>query len=305
VLPRNSPAQVRRVLTRFGLPENARIKLRFNGVGKSLLPVDRPVDVTLLLSGYLALQDPARRSDIEMMAQYAETASDKAALTALSSEDPGSIACYRDEVLAKNRSEVDLLEDYPSCKLPFNLFVELVAALKPRLFSISSSPLVAAADASITVGVVEGPARSGHGLYRGVATGYLAGLAKGAEAECFIRSPSIAFYPPADPATPMIMIGAGTGVAPYRGFLQARAGNKERGHKLGPAMLFHGCRNRARDHLYAEEFEAMARAGVVELEPAYSRPETGAKCYVQHRVSERRDRVWELIRAGRGGLRLR
>jgi cytochrome P450 / NADPH-cytochrome P450 reductase len=298
VLPRNSPAQVRRVLTRFGLPENARIKLRFNGVGKSLLPVDRPVDVTLLLSGYLALQDPARRSDIEILAQYAETASDNAALTALSSEDPGSIARYRDEVLAKNRSLVDLLEDYPSCKLPFNLFVELVPALKPRLFSISSSPLVATADASNTVGVVEGPARSGHGLYRGVATGYLAGLAKGAEAECVIRSPSIAFYPPADPATPMIMIGAGTGVAPYRGFLQARAGNKERGHKLGPAMLFHGCRNRARDHLYTEEFEAIARAGVVELEPAYSRPETGAKCYVQHRVSERRDRVWELIEQG-------
>ena len=45
-------------------------------------------------------------------------------------------------------------------------------------------------------------------------------------------------------------------------------------------MLSHGCRNRARDHLYAEEFEAMARTGVVELEPAYSRPETGAKCYV-------------------------
>jgi cytochrome P450/NADPH-cytochrome P450 reductase len=96
----------------------------------------------------------------------------------------------------------------------------------------------------------------------------------------------------------MIMVGAGTGVAPYRGFLQARAAMKARGEPVGPAMLFHGCRNRALDHIYADEFEAMARAGVVELEAAYSRPDTGAKCYVQHRLSERRDRVWELVQQG-------
>jgi cytochrome P450 / NADPH-cytochrome P450 reductase len=298
VLPRNAPSQVARVLARFGLPERAQVRIRHNGVGKSFLPADRPIDVNLLLSGYLAIQDPARRSDIEVLADYAEAPAERAQLAALAGDDPAAIARYRDDVLARNRSLIDLLEDFPSCKLPFNLFVELVPILKPRYFSISSSPLVSAAEASITVGVVEGPARSGHGLYRGVASAYLSALAKGDEAECFIHAPSIAFFPPADATTPMIMIGAGTGVAPFRGFLQARVAMKARGDKVGPALLFHGCRNPAHDHIYADEFTAMARAGVVELEPAYSRPETGVKCYVQHRLAERRDRVWQLIEQG-------
>ena len=61
VLPRNSPDVVRRVLKRFGLPEAAHVRIRFNGIGKSFLPVDRPIDLNLLLSGYLALQDQAKR----------------------------------------------------------------------------------------------------------------------------------------------------------------------------------------------------------------------------------------------------
>ncbi len=298
VLPRNSPEVVRRVLTRFRLPQNAHVRIRFNGLGKSFLPVDRPVDLNLLLSGYLALQDPARRSDIEMLADYTEVPAEKAAIVALSGDGPDATARYRDDVLGKNRSLLDLLEDYPSCKLPFNLFVEVVPTMRPRYFSICSSPLLARDEASITVGVVEGPARSGHGLYRGVASAYLAGSQKGAAVECFIRPPSIPFRPPEDPTVPMIMIGAGTGIAPYRGFLQARAAMKLRGQTVGPALLFQGCRHPAQDHIYADEFAAFAQAGVVELEPAYSRPDTGDKCYVQHRLAQRRDRFWELIEQG-------
>ncbi|MFO1100483.1 MAG: flavodoxin domain-containing protein [Xanthobacteraceae bacterium] len=73
VLPRNSIAQVRRVLTYFGLPENAQTRIRFNSVGKSFLPVGRIMPITLLLSGYLALQDVATRSDVEVLADYAES----------------------------------------------------------------------------------------------------------------------------------------------------------------------------------------------------------------------------------------
>ena len=121
---------------------------------------------------------------------------------ALSADGPEATARYRDDVLARNRSLLDLLEDHPSCKLPFNLFVELVPTMRPRYFSISSSPLLSREEASITVGLVEGPARSGHGVYRGVASGFLAGVEKGAAVECFIRPPSIAFRPPEDPTIP-------------------------------------------------------------------------------------------------------
>src|SRR5262245_45364783 len=79
VLPRNDPAQVDRVLTRFGLPRDAQVKLRSNAVGKVFLPVERPVSLSLLLSGYLALQDAAKRSDIEVLADYTEAPAQKAA----------------------------------------------------------------------------------------------------------------------------------------------------------------------------------------------------------------------------------
>lgn len=298
VLPRNSIAQVRRVLTYFGLPENAQTRIRFNGVGKSFLPVDRVMPITLLLSGYLALQDVATRSDVEVLADYAESPADKAALAALCGEDADSTARYRDEVFSRNRSLIDLLEDFPSCKLPLNLFVELVPILKPRYYSISSSPLVSPSQLSITVAVVEGKARSGHGDYRGVASSYLAGLAEGAEVACFVRPPSIPFFPPDDPARPIIMVGAGTGIAPFRGFLQARAAAKARGNSVGPALLVQGCRNAAQDQIYADEFAAMERDAVVTLAPAFSRPDTGEKCYVQHRLAADRDRVWGLIEQG-------
>lgn len=298
ILPRIGAEQVRRVLAYFGLPETAQMQIRFNGSGKSFLPVDRPLPITLLLSGYLSLQEAAKRSDLEVLAEYAENPTDKAALRGLGADDPDGVARYHAEIVAKNRSLIDLLEDYPSCKLPFNLFIELVPILKPRYYSVSSSPLINPTMMSITVAVVEGPARSGHGIYHGTGSGYLAALAAGAEVECFIKPPSIPFYPPASPTTPMIMVGAGTGIAPFRGFLQARAARKARGDKVGPALLFQGCRNANQDHIYADEFAAFARDGVVALEPAYSRPDTGEKQYVQQRLAARRDRVWELIEQG-------
>jgi cytochrome P450 / NADPH-cytochrome P450 reductase len=300
VLPHNGPAQIDRVLARFGLAKDAHVRIRSNAVGKPFLPVDRPVPLSLLLAGYLALQDVAKRSDIEVLVDYTEVPAEKAALAAFCGDDPESVARYREHVLAKNVSLIDLLDEFPSCSLPFNLFVELAPPLKPRYYSISSSPLVAPSECSITVAVVEGKAHSGRGTYRGVASGYLAGLAPGTAVECFVRRPSVPFFPPASSATPMIMVGAGTGVAPYRGFLQARAAMKARGDVVGEAMLFHGCRHPAQDHIYADELTAFARAAVVELEPAYSRPDAGDKCYVQHRIAARAERVWELI--GRGAV---
>jgi cytochrome P450/NADPH-cytochrome P450 reductase len=94
------------------------------------------------------------------------------------------------------------------------------------------------------------------------------------------------------------MVGAGTGIAPFRGFLQARAATKARGSSVGPALLFQGCRNAAQDQIYADEFAAMERDAVVTLAPAFSRPDTGEKCYVQHRLAADRDRVWGLIEQG-------
>jgi cytochrome P450/NADPH-cytochrome P450 reductase len=93
------------------------------------------------------------------------------------------------------------------------------------------------------------------------------------------------------------MIGPGTGLAPFRGFLQERAARKAQGHNLGPAMLFFGCRHPDQDFLYADELKAFAASGITELHTAFSRSES-PKTYVQDLVAAQRERVRSLIDNG-------
>ncbi len=93
------------------------------------------------------------------------------------------------------------------------------------------------------------------------------------------------------------MIGPGTGLAPFRGFLQERAARKAKGATLGPAMLFFGCRHPEQDFLYADELKAFAADGITELYTAFSRAD-GPKTYVQHLVAAEKDKVWQLIEQG-------
>jgi cytochrome P450/NADPH-cytochrome P450 reductase len=96
---------------------------------------------------------------------------------------------------------------------------------------------------------------------------------------------------------PIIMVGPGTGLAPFRGFLQERAALKANGASLGPAMLFFGCRHPDQDFLYADQLKAFAADGIIELHTAFSRSE-GPKTYVQNLVAAQKERIWSLIEKG-------
>jgi cytochrome P450 / NADPH-cytochrome P450 reductase len=226
------------------------------------------------------------------------TSEEKEKLLSLGGDDPDAVARYREEVLHKNVSLLDLLEEHRSCALPFNIYLELVPPLKPRYYSISSSPLVDPEKCSITVGVIDAPARSGRSEYRGICSSYLAQQPVGGVIECFVRPPSTPFVPPEDPSTSMIMVAAGTGLAPFRGFLQDRARVKKEGKRVGPSMLFFGCRNPQQDYIYQEELEEFAREGVTALECAFSRLEGQPKTYVQNRIEAQQEDIWPLVEGG-------
>ena len=194
---------------------------------------------------------------------------------------------------------LDLLEEFRACELPFNIYLELVPQLKPRYYSISSSPLVDPHVCSITVGVIEGPARSGRGRYQGVCSSYLAGLPEGSVVEGFVRPPSTPFLPPEDSTTPMVMVAAGTGLAPFRGFLQERAAIKhQQGREVGPSLLFFGCRDPQQDFIYRDELQQYARDGITKLECAFSRLEGQPKMYVQDSLEAHHEEVWSSIEQG-------
>jgi len=297
-MPRNSPEQVRRAAARFGLSPDARIRLRRPGGEKTQLPVDQPIQVGELLAAYFDLQEAATRAQIGVLAEHNECPPEKTRLLALSGSDPESAAHYRAEVLDKHKSLLDLLEEFPAVTLAFPRLLELLPPMRPRYYSISSSPLKAGGQASLTVAVLNGPALSGRGTYAGVCSNYLAGLEAGSQIYAFVSNPNSPFRLPADSSRPIILIGPGTGLAPLRGFLHERAAQQARGEKIGPSLLFTGCRHPEHDFIYADELRALEAAGVTRLYPSFSRAPGQPKRYVQNEIEARQDELWPLLENG-------
>jgi cytochrome P450 / NADPH-cytochrome P450 reductase len=297
VVPRNDPALVDSVARRFGFLPADQVRLQVAEGRRAQLPVGDAVSVGRLLTEFVELQQVATRKQIQIMSEHTRCPVTKPKLLAFVGDDAAATERYRTEVLTKRKSVFDLLEEHPACELPFHAFLEMLSLLAPRYYSISSSPSGDPARCSVTVGVVQSPASSGRGIYRGVCSNYLAGRRAGDTIHATVRETKAGFRLPQDASVPIIMIGPGTGLAPFRGFLQERAALKAAGNKLGPAMLFFGCRHPEQDYLYADELQAFAADGITELHTAFSRGD-GPKTYVQHLVAAQKDRVWSLIEQG-------
>jgi cytochrome P450/NADPH-cytochrome P450 reductase len=294
VIPRNVDATVRRVAARFGLDPAASVRLRLGASRKTFLPVDQPIRVGQLLGDYVELQDPATRRQIQELAAHTECPWTRPRLLAIASDE----GRFREEVLARRKSLIDLLEEFPACQLPFNRYLEMLPPLRPRYYSISSSPLQDERRCSVTVAVVDGPARSGRGSFQGVCSSYLLRQPEGGQIHAFVKDTKSAFRLPADPATPIIMIGPGTGLAPFRGFLQERAAGRAAERAVGPALLFFGCRHPRQDFIYEDELRGFAEQGVARLFACFSRLADEQKTYVQDQVLRQRAEVWQLLQAG-------
>src|SRR6266536_570980 len=297
VVPRNDPTLVDSVARRFGFLPADQLRLQVSEGRRAQLPVGDTVSVGRLLTEFVELQQVATRKQIQIMSEHTRCPVTKPKLLAYVGDDAASTERYRNDVLARRKSVFDLLEEHPACELPFHIYLEMLSLLAPRYYSISSSPSGDAARCSVTVGVVEAPANSGRGTYKGVCSNYLAGRRVGDSVHATVRETKAGFRLPDDVAVPIIMIGPGTGLAPFRGFLQERAARKTQGASLGPAMLFFGCRHPEQDFLYANELKAFAMDGITELHTAFSRAD-GQKTYVQHLVAGQKEKVWRLIEQG-------
>jgi sulfite reductase (NADPH) flavoprotein alpha-component len=186
---------------------------------------------------------------------------------------------------------LDLLEAFPTARPPLSELISSLDPLQPRLYSIASSAKAVTSEVHLTVEPVRYERR---GRQRtGVASTYLCDrLAGGAEVEMFVR-PSEAFrLAPAD--RPIIMIGPGTGIAPFRAFLQERRAIGARGRN----WLFFGNPHRETDFLYGDELLEWRRDGLLtRLDTAFSRDQ-GEKIYVQHRMLENAAELWAWLQDG-------
>jgi sulfite reductase (NADPH) flavoprotein alpha-component len=187
---------------------------------------------------------------------------------------------------------IDFLADNHTVKWGVDEFVKTLRKLQPRLYSIASSLKANPESVHLTVATVR---YESHGRKRqGVASTFLAERWSGeAKAGVFVHTAKH-FRLPEDPLTPIIMVGPGTGVAPFRAYLQER---KTTGAK-GKNWLFFGEQTRAKDYLYEQELGALQTDGILnELDVAFSRDQAH-KIYVQDKMRERGQQVWTWLQEG-------
>jgi sulfite reductase (NADPH) flavoprotein alpha-component len=186
---------------------------------------------------------------------------------------------------------LDLLEAFPSARPPMADLLASLPTLKPRLYSIASSPLACKDRVELCISVVRAERR---GRVRdGIASCHLGHRAT-AEVPLLAHVQSSHFRLPADPATPVIMVGPGTGIAPFRAFLQHRHATQAR----GASWLFFGDQHEATDFLFRAEIAAWQEAGTLSrLSLAWSRDQA-KKVYVQDRMREHAADLWRWLQDG-------
>lgn len=308
VLPVNPSTIVRRAIRRFDLPWDAvlRIQKPEKSTGPRSIPFDTPISAFDLLSTYVELSQPASKRDMNLLADAAtEDAETQAELRYLAS----SPSHFNTEIVHKRISPLDLLTRYPAIKLPIGDFLAMLPPMRVRQYSISSSPLSDPSECSITFSVLKDPAFSGlvdgeSSEYLGVASNYLSELQAGERTHISVCPSHYGFKPPTDLQTPMIMACAGSGLAPFRGFVQDRA-EKIRGRSSSAgfdppakAMLYVGCRTKGQDDIHADEIAEWAAQGAVDVRWAYSRPKEGKSQHVQDRMLEDREELTALFEQG-------
>ena len=279
VWPTNPGREVDRFLNIVGLGDKAKTVISVKGADATAkVPFPSPTTYDAAVRYHMEICAPVSRQFCSTIAAFAPNDEIKAEMSKLGNDRE----YFQEHVSDKNLNIAQLLEiaskGEPWSKVPFSLFIEGINKIQPRYYSISSSSLVQKDKVSITA-IVESIEKPGapH-VVKGVTTNYLLALKQkqhgaedpdpyglnyalsgprnkydGIHVPVHIRHSN--FKLPSDPSKPIIMVGPGTGVAPFRGFVQERAAQAKDGETVGKTILFFGCRRRDEDFLYKDEWE--------------------------------------------------
>ncbi len=265
-------------------------RLRATGdelVNPAMLKLMAPIPLRDALTRRLALAGPTKKI-LETLAANTPDPTEKEKIAGLlAPEAKEQLAAYLAE-----REYVDLLAEFPHAQISPQVFVDHLRKLMPRLYSIASSSKVHPTQVHLTVAVVryETNGRQRHG----VCSTFLADRAAVNDTPVPVFVSLSHFAPPADGAKDVIMVGPGTGVAPFRAFMQERVATGATGRN----WLFFGDQRRATDFLYEEEWLAWQQQGkLARLDLAFSRDQA-EKIYVQDRMRQNGAELWAWLQAG-------
>jgi sulfite reductase (NADPH) flavoprotein alpha-component len=283
VFPKNDIVEVAEILDLLKIQPDTEVELSFS---------KRKVPIFTALHEHLCVKNLSRQF-LEWFVSSMDGADE------ISYVDEKMLCSDREcQITAQSHSLLEILRKFKSLrKINGEDLVPRLRRLTPRLYSIASSPLETPNEVHIVVNVVNYVNFLGNER-RGVASTYLANdMNIGVDrARVFIVNSMFALPPEADAS--MVMVGPGTGVAPFRGFLRERKLQMDRGEVIGRNWLFFGDRNYATDFLFKDEFLEFKELGVLtNLHLAFSRDQE-KKIYVQDRIWENREELWSWILDG-------
>jgi sulfite reductase (NADPH) flavoprotein alpha-component len=271
VVPRNDPAVVEHLLTRLGLAEGA------------LVRVDGG---PMMLGEALATRFEVATASPRFLRHWAMLSDSKELKDLTAPENTEGRRRY-----LREHHVGDIVRDHPVPGIDAEMVLAGLRPLRPRLFSLASSLLASPGLAAITTSTLSYSLQGE--LRRGVASGYFIPQAEPGSRLRIQVEPAPEFHLPADDV-PIIMVGAGTGVAPFRAFLAERRARAARGR----SWLFFGGRHRHTDFIYRSDWQRALDAGnLARLDVAFSR-DTSPKTYVQHRLLQRGAMVYAWLEDG-------
>ncbi|KAF9181546.1 hypothetical protein BGZ51_005384 [Haplosporangium sp. Z 767] len=322
----NDEALVRGVLAELGMKQedlNKQVRLEGDGIPSHLQPVQSATLLDIFRYS-VDLNTAPKKANIRLYADHATDLTEKQQLMFMASKQGTDVFnAFR----SQGPTFLDILHTFPSVKIPVARVIETLPPLQPRYYSITSSPMARNGhrrwSCAFNVVTYESP----EGVHRrGVCTPWLdeltgkvpfgkavtSGLSMDRLA-LFLKPNETKFNLPTDTSKPVIMIGPGTGVAPFMGFLEHRweqrkikkrlvnIGTAPRQHlneMFGEMWLFFGCRHREKDWLFMDMMKEYMKEGVLtELQLAVSREENvpNSSKYVQDMIRKEGKRVWDLL----------
>lgn len=299
VWPTNAGKEVDRFLNVFGLSEKRDRVISVKALDPTArVPFPTPTTYDAAVRYHMEICGPVSRQFVSSLAGFAPDEVSKAEMTRLGSDKD----YFLEKVSSQYLNIAQVLENVKNqtawSNVPFSIMIEGIHKIQPRYYSISSSSLVQKDKISITAVVEEVRIAGAEHVIKGVTTNYLLALKQkqhgdphpdphgltynitgprnkydGIHVPVHVRHSN--FKLPSDPSKPIIMVGPGSGVAPFRGFIQERAAQAKAGEKVGKTILFYGCRRASEDFLYKDEWDVStpplrptARARFTNLSPS-------------------------------------
>lgn len=322
IWPSNSNEKVSKLLKVLGLTEKKDQVINFKSLDSTIhLPFPSPTTYDTVLRHYLEISGPVSRQFIQSISQFCPNDETKERLLKISNDKDS----YHTNVTEKFFNIADCLEYLSNGEqwttVPFSFIAESIAKLQPRYYSISSSSSMEKQTIHVTAVVEQEKPKGAENYVTGVTTNLLLNIKNSQDKSLAtklietydLEGPRNNFHNklpihirrstfklPSNPSTPVIMVGPGTGAAPFRGFIRERVKQLENlNGNIGELLFFFGCRKSDEDFIYKEEWSEYSKKldNKFTMITAFSR-ESEKKVYVQDKLLENSSKVVELLDKG-------